>query len=300
MAVINGKYTVDELLSFLDQATKIKQEGTNYDFKREWPKNLDNNVLAMLNIIQNDEDAFIFIGIEEDKINHTFNTVGVIESQLKDNNFFNNLSLNERANINICTIKKDNLYIQVICITNRYNKPYFKINGSGQMLEKIFIRNNSATVSATPEEIEELYKYRFKMEENYLSKFARYSANIDNWSTQHSFSSEVKLHSYYIPNPVYRIMVNSISKNQLLYTVNLVYMGTVICESLLFIEYIGNGESSAFAPKFLKEGQNKKDSIYYNIFLILNSVHDSFKKLTLLDKKNRVNETCRQNNIDWV
>lgn len=98
----NGKYTIKELVDKLINAIQQKQEGGNYDFKKDWSflksekKQDDRDVLGMLNILSNDQDCFIFVGVEEEKENQIVvsrSIKGVANDGAIDQNYYNSKNI---------------------------------------------------------------------------------------------------------------------------------------------------------------------------------------------------------------
>ena len=291
----NGKYSKEQLLEKLDFAIKSGQEATNYDFKREWTKKIfDETILAMLNIIENEDDAFVFIGVDD----KTKEIIGL--SELKDENCFNNHRLNENANYCIDNIYKGEKAIQVISIFNRYNKPYFKIGQDGRMSEVIRIRKNSASLDANPQEIEELYKYRLGVDDDIRTKLVKsLLIDMNGWFCQHSISSR-NIEAYYLKNPDYKVIAvaqtfSTGDNKKLGYIVDLVYNTTTIVTGFLMIEYDKN---SILVPTFLKEKTNIRNGIHYNVLLVLNTAIK--KEQSILEKKQYFEDACKEKNIIWI
>jgi hypothetical protein len=103
------------------------------------------------------------------------------------------------------------LIFNFISIENRYNRPYFKINGAKQMADVIWIRKGSESKRATPQQIEELYKHRFRIDENVIMQMERHILDdIENWKC-HFNAHTCNIEAYYSKNPLFQIIAHKIS-----------------------------------------------------------------------------------------
>jgi predicted HTH transcriptional regulator len=289
----NGKYTKEQLLNKLDECLKT-HETTNFDFKREWSDKIDKTVCSMLNIIGNNDDAFIFIGIDD-------KTRKIVGTAIKDENHFNAYKFNIKPNINIDTIQKDGKNIQIISIWNRYDKPYFQVNGAGQMNSVIMTRNNSASVSATPQEIEELYKYRFRIDEDIKTKiFRSLLTDIRNWHCE--FIRGV-YQAYYLKDPNYKIVgMRSKIDNQSTHTLDICYNNTVITNSLLYAKDVFFQNRHCVIPCFLPEHFRVLYGIHYNVTLLLSMAFgdtNNAPRRTIENFRETFEKACEENGIIW-
>lgn len=315
----NGKYTIKELVDKLINAIQQKQEGGNYDFKKDWSflksekKQDDRDVLGMLNILSNDQDCFIFVGVEEEKENQIVvsrSIKGVANDGAIDQNYYNSKNIYPPPNIflNDLWIKDENnqdVLIQVISLENRYSKPYFKIKNQSpfQMDGLIFLRKNSASVPAEPLEIEELYKYRLRVNENYWDKFVKYLQDFGGWISNSSMFSDWCC--YYYAQPEYNIKITRKSykkadQSKSILNADLAYAGTVILPGfILQHSERKDGVPQCMIPEFLPKNHNMKNGIFYNTCLIASSMIGDFKELEISEKKRVFEEACLANNINW-
>lgn len=292
--IYNGKYTIDQLREMVLKAMHSRQEGTNYDFKVKWDGCEDKDYLSMLNVL-NDKDCFIVVGVDEVKDNLTRKVLryeiknGLTPAEQKDQSFLNNRTKNFHpnplGNLHLNNIEIDDKTIQVLSIENRLFKPYLKIDNHGKMICPIYIRHNESSEGATPEEVQELYRYRFRLNESYDKKFVRYldQENINNWIHSGLTPSPPTIHEfYYNESPEYRIVTTQqkLSNSQeLIFNISLLFHSTPIQHLGLF-HYSEN-----WALPYLFPDRCKSNKIIYNTCLIVSGAVSDLKVMPLEDKK---------------
>lgn len=287
----NGKYTKEQLLEKLEYALKT-HETTNFDFKRQWSDKIEKTVCSMLNIIGNNDDAFIFIGIDD-------KTREILGTDLKDENHFNTYKFNIKPNINIDVVQKDGKNIQVISIWNRYDKPYFQVNGAGQMNSVIMTRNNSASLHANPQEIEELYKYRFRIDEDVRTKIIRALVqDIHNWECQ--LLMDLRLEAYYLKEPSYKIVGIPLNiEKKLAQAINICYNTTTILSNFVIVHMMDGAIIPAYGVR--KERARRFDAVY-NAALLFNMAFGDGRnapRRTVDNFRETFEKACEENGIIW-
>lgn len=210
----------------------------------------------------------------------------------------NTYKFNQKPNINIDTIQKDGKNIQIISIWNRYDKPYFQVNGTGQMNSVIMTRNNSASVNATPQEIEELYKYRFRIDEDIKTKiFRSLLTDIRNWRCYYIASNQ-RLEAYYLKDPSYKIVTTKKDLDKMqIYYVEICHNATTIFP-LLAMHYV----TGAFIPvPFMTPIDIRiKGGIQYNVALLLNMYTQIYPATKTIDNfRETFEKACEENGIIW-
>lgn len=170
----------------------MKQEGSYWDFKREWYSDngdLLHDIICMANNLQN-RDAYIIIGVDEendyclkdicDDINRK-NTQNLVDF-LKDKRFAGGT----RPIVSVSSIDIDDCKIDVIVINNSYETPFYlteryqKVNPNN-IYTRIMDSNTPVNKSADLYYIEYLWKKRFRLISPPLEKFEYYLKNKEEW-----------------------------------------------------------------------------------------------------------------------
>lgn len=180
---------INELLDLID----IGQEGSYWDYKREWYNAKDDllhDIICMANNLVNRE-AYIIIGIDE---SNDFSMVNVKEDSnrkntqklvdfLKDKKFAGDI----RPIVKVESFEFPEGTMDVIIIKSDNNTPYFlRERYKGVEANYIYTRiqdtNTPKNSSADIDKVEYLWKKRFGLLETPLDKIEIYLTQPENWS----------------------------------------------------------------------------------------------------------------------
>lgn len=197
---------IDEIESLID----MHQEGSYWDFKREWygdnkERDMLIDIICMANNLVN-RDAYIIIGVNEE-------SDYAILDVAKDKNRRNTQMLTDfirskkfagdfRPVVTVEEVRFDEGLVDVIVVHNSINTPYFlKENYKGIFANNIYVRlqdsNTPVNKSADFYHVEYLWKKRFGMLLSPIDKVKLYLKNPEDW--ENSPSSEDKKYYKYAP-----------------------------------------------------------------------------------------------------
>ena len=168
------------------------QEGSYWDFKKEWHGNkgdLLHDIICMANNISN-RDAYIIIGIDEENdfcpfdISHDPNRKNTqkIVDFLKDKKFAGGI----RPVVHVQELNYLNAVIDVVIVKNSRNTPFFlseqfeKVRANN-IYARIMDTNTPIDKSADINYIEYLWKKRFRLDETPLEKINYYLQSPSDW-----------------------------------------------------------------------------------------------------------------------
>lgn len=173
-----------------------KQEGTTWDFKREWYENdkapdLLHDIICMANHV-NHEDSIIIIGVDEEKdyeicgVNndpHRKRTQDIV-CILRDKKFVGGI----RPVVHVETIKLDDKLLDIIVIEDSSNTPFYLTeNKQGLFANHIYTRvmdtNTPIDKSADINIVEALWRKRFGLDEPVIYRAFIYLQNPENWTS---------------------------------------------------------------------------------------------------------------------
>lgn len=200
------------MLEIVDLIEK-KQEGSYWDFKKQWYKTDENakktedllhDIICMANNLTNN-DGYIIIGVNEDedyRINdisedpNRKNTQKLVDF-LKDKKFAGDI----RPVVKVENIQLDEGVIDVIVVTNDNNTPYYLKETYGKVLANhIYTRiqdtNTPKDRSADIDKVEFLWKKRFGLTTNILEKMELYISDAANW-TNGPFGENYKFYNLF-------------------------------------------------------------------------------------------------------
>ena len=175
----------------------LKQEGSYWDFKKEWYKSdnkgkqdLLHDIICMSNNLDS-RDAFIIIGVNEDdnynlrdvsEDNGRKNTQNIVDF-LKDKKFAGGL----RPTVYVKSYQISGKTIDVIVILNDNNTPYYLTdNFQGIRANYIYTRiqdtNTPIDRSADIDKVEFLWRKRLGLTQTVLERFEIYLEDYENWN----------------------------------------------------------------------------------------------------------------------
>lgn len=200
---------INELIAF-------KQEGSYWDFKKEWYKegklsDLLHDIICMSNNME-DRDAYIIIGIDESndyKVNDLTNTENRKNTQmivdfLRDKKFVGGI----RPRVLVEPLQMPDGMIDIIIIKNGYHTPYYleenyRDVNANNIYTRVFDVNTPKNKSAEISHIEYLWKKRFQLLSPPLEQVFYFLLKKEDWVEVPDDSSVVS--QYYKYSPEYII-----------------------------------------------------------------------------------------------
>jgi len=172
----------------------LKQEGSYWDFKREWytqekKSDLLHDIICLANNLEN-RDAYIIIGIDEENdyeiinINEDVNrkNTQMIVDFLKDKKFAGGI----RPTVYVNHHQIDEKHIDIVIIKNSYNTPFYLTERfQSVMANNIYTRvmdtNTPIDKSADIHHVEYLWKKRFRLISTPMERVKYYLEKPDEW-----------------------------------------------------------------------------------------------------------------------
>lgn len=198
------------LNQIIQELISLRQEGSYWDFKREWYTNekksdLLHDIICMANNLDN-KDAYIIIGIDEEN-NHEVKSVRNDENRkntqmivdfLREKKFAGGI----RPIVSVEVINLDDDEIDVIVVKNTYNTPYYlneKYQGvfANNIYTRVMDTNTPKEKSADIHHVEYLWKKRFRLISTPLERVKYYLENSDEWIDSSPGVSSKKYYKYY-------------------------------------------------------------------------------------------------------
>lgn len=191
----------------------LKQEGGYWDFKRQWYENkndLLHDIICMANNLHN-RTAYIIIGIDEkqdwavvdvkDDPNRR-NTQNIVDF-LKDKKFAGGI----RPLVHVEQIAFSDREIDVIVIENSHNTPFYLTSRveslcANYIYTRVMDTNTPVNSSADINNVEYLWRKRFRLDTLPIEKFAYYLENPDDWSIM----QDIDMGYFYKPFPEFTII----------------------------------------------------------------------------------------------
>lgn len=191
----------------------LKQEGSFWDFKRQWYSNntdLLHDIICMSNNLDN-HTSYIIIGIDEEQDYSVVdvsndpnrrNTQKLVDF-LKDKKFAGGI----RPVIHVESINRACGVIDVIVIENSDNTPFYltdKYEGvrANNIYTRVMDTNTPITGSADINHIEQLWRKRFHLDNTPVEKFYYYLRKPDDWEAIH----DTDMGYFYKYSPEYTII----------------------------------------------------------------------------------------------
>ena len=175
------------------QLLELKQEGSFWDFKRNWYSDskigdLLHDIICMANNLEN-RDAYIIIGVDEENYelvdvtndSNRKNTQNIVDF-LKDKKFAGDI----RPTVLVKQVIVQDITLDVIVIKNSNRTPYYlKENFRGLNPNNIYTRiqdtNTPKNMTADIDKVEYLWKKRFGLLQTPMDKLEIYLRDPDNW-----------------------------------------------------------------------------------------------------------------------
>ena len=192
----------------------LKQEGTYWDFKKEWytqKSDLLHDIMCFANNLVN-SDCYIIIGVDEEndyeicdiKADPNRKNTQKLVDFLKDKKFAG--GVRPLALVESCEI--DGKIIDVIIVKNSFDTPYYLTESyqdvyKNNIYTRVMDTNTPKSNSADINNVEYLWKKRFMLLETPLEKFHYFLRNPSDWSTSPFEYTETKFYKY---SPEYRIV----------------------------------------------------------------------------------------------
>lgn len=188
----------DERLQNLDalicEKALLKQEGTAWDFKRQWHTDkaeLLFDIICMSNLVEH-EDGLIIIGIDEEQ---DYSVCGVeddpnrrrtqdIVCLLRDKKF----AFGIRPIVYVETVALEGHQVDVIVVKDSVNTPFYLTENyqwirPHHIYTRIMDTNTDRNQSADPNITEALWKKRFGLDQTALQRAMIYLKDIDGWDS---------------------------------------------------------------------------------------------------------------------
>jgi hypothetical protein len=190
----------------------LKQEGSYWDFKRNWyshdkKQDLLHDIICMANNLEN-KDAYIIIGVDEENDYKTINisddnnrrNTQMIVDFLRDKEFAGGI----RPTIHVESLFVDNNCIDVIVVKNGLDTPYYLTKKfQNVMANNIYTRvmdtNTPKNKSADIHHVEYLWKKRFRLITTPLERVKYYLMKPNNWLASPADYKTVKSYHKYFP-----------------------------------------------------------------------------------------------------
>ena len=180
----------DEIIELIS----LKQEGSHWDFKKEWygeSKNADllHDIICMANNLDN-RDAYIIIGVDEEndycindmsKSSNRKNTQKLVDF-LRDKKFVGGI----RPQVLVENMQLEEGTIDVIIVKNGFHTPYFleekyRDVNANNIYTRVFDTNTPKNKSADILHIEYLWKKRFRLLSSPAESVFFYLLKKDDW-----------------------------------------------------------------------------------------------------------------------
>lgn len=184
-------------VSDIGELIALKQEGSYWDFKREWYGNDSKGKMSMLHDIicmannLSKRDGYIIIGVDESE---DFSVVGVRSDENRRNtqnivDFLRGKKFGGgyRPTITVATLCFGSLEIDVIVVHSDYNTPYYlseQVYGlcPNNIYTRVQDTNTPANGSADYHHVEALWKKRFGIDLPISERFLVLLDKVDEWS----------------------------------------------------------------------------------------------------------------------
>lgn len=170
----------------------LHQEGTHWDFKKEWYSNkadLLHDIICMSNNLSN-QDGYIIVGVDEGN-NYSINDVSSDVNRRKTQDLVNFLRDKKfaggiRPTVYVESILVNQKNIDVIVVENNRNTPYYLTESyQGVFANNIYTRimdtNTPKTASADIDVVEKLWKKRFGIDATTLERALLYLKHPSDW-----------------------------------------------------------------------------------------------------------------------
>ena len=193
----------------------FKQEGSYWDFKREWylpdkKHDLVHDILCFANNLVS-HDCYIIIGVDEEN-DYALKSVGNDANRKKTQDIVRILADkkfvgNVRPVVWVETINIGEDFLDVICIKNTYDTPYYLTERFQQIQAyHIYTRvqdtNTPIDRSADINHVEYLWKKRFRLLESPYERLKYYLTDKENWLISPVENETIR---YYKFNPEFTI-----------------------------------------------------------------------------------------------
>ena len=172
----------------------MKQEGSSWDFKREWHHDkgsLLHDIICMANLVT-DEDGIIIIGVDEEK-DYSIKDVSADQNRkntqqlvtfLRDKKFVGGI----RPQVKVETLDLDDGKVDVIVVFNSTNIPYylsepFEKVRANHIYTRIGDTNTPADKSADIDKVESLWKKRFGIDKPAFERYGIALSSPDDWES---------------------------------------------------------------------------------------------------------------------
>lgn len=170
----------------------LHQEGTHWDFKKEWYSNKEDllhDIICMSNNLSN-QDGYIIVGVDEGN-NYSINDVSSDVNRRKTQDLVNFLRDKKfaggiRPTVYVESILVNQKNIDVIVVENNRNTPYYLTESyQGVFANNIYTRimdtNTPKTASADIDVVEKLWKKRFGIDATTLERALLYLKHPSDW-----------------------------------------------------------------------------------------------------------------------
>lgn len=206
-----SKIQKEEILELIS----LKQEGSYWDFKKEWYEDgkqpdLLHDIICMANNMEN-RDAYIIIGIDEEK-EYCVNDMSSAENRkntqmlvnfLRDKKFAGGI----RPRVMVDTMQLEAGVIDIIVIKNGYSTPYvleepYKGVYANNIYTRVMDSNTPKNKTAEISHIEYLWKKRFRLLTIPLEQVFYYLLKKEDWLDVPDDSSMTRQYYKYMPEYV--------------------------------------------------------------------------------------------------
>lgn len=198
------------LKQLIQELVLLKQEGSYWDFKKEWydkekKSDLLHDIICMANNLD-DRDAYIIIGIDEE---NNYEVKSVINDENRKNTQMivdflreKKFSGGTRPVVSVEVMDFNNEEIDVIVVKNTFNTPYYlneKYQGvfANNIYTRVMDTNTPKEKSADIYHVEYLWKKRFRLISTPLERVKYYMEKSNEWIYSSSDVSSKKYYKYF-------------------------------------------------------------------------------------------------------
>ena len=289
-----------DLETIVRKLIDTKREDDYWDFKEKWHDNKADLLHDIICLANNrvDKEAYLIIGVRD----KTYEIIGVEEDKNRKNqqkviDFLKNISFvgGIRPSIEVKTVMIDNHELDILIVKNSYDTPFFLLkdyNDKGKIVKKYFIytrvkdTNTPKDSIADINQIEYLWKKRFRLTSSPLIQFFHMIENKDEWEERYDEETQSRIyHNIYRPEFTITLNFDDDEGNKRFYCFvqddcRIFYGELTVCYfgTQLYSRQLINLDGRRFATITLKDsflklnGERNYDYTYK--FLIKNSQED--------------------------
>lgn len=214
------------LCEIVAKLINTSKEGVYWDFKQEHHKHIHNllhDILCLANA-KHDGDRYLIFGVEDNTMtlrditkDDNRRTQANIISFLKDNQ--NKFAEDNYPKLRLETICLEDRHIDVLIIADSTLKPYYLVKEiNGVKPYHIYTRtgdtNTPTNKSASPNDIEQMWRTRFRLDQPPLKRVKIYLSHFDDWICDTLDTDNIKWSHKTFPEFTIRIDSNELDCTQ--------------------------------------------------------------------------------------